>query len=63
MWYAFAPAVLNDTDSEGHKVKVAGIVLSEESGNQNVPGGISAGTVSYVHDISMRSQVSMFDVS
>ena len=51
-------AVLQETQSSEHKVKIAGIMVSEQA-----EGGINnVGAVEYVHDISTRAQNGLFEV-
>lgn len=55
-------AVLPETNSGQHKVKVSGIVVSEQAGEQ-VEGINNSDAVEYVHDISMRAKDGVYDVS
>lgn len=52
--------VSDETTSNSHKVKVAGVTISEETG---MSGGIkSEMTIEYVHDISARSKDGTFTI-
>lgn len=52
-------AVLQETHSGGNKVKVAGIMVSEQTGASQ--GIQNAAAVEYVHDISMRNKDGVFE--
>jgi hypothetical protein len=56
--------VLPDSDSGEHKVKLAGAIVSDQSGDQEGLG--NAGAVEHVHDISFRrgrgGGVGVFDI-
>lgn len=51
--------VLGETSSGDHKVKVAGMVVSEVAGVEGIKNG---GALWYVHDISMRAKDGVFEV-
>ena len=53
-------SVLTETSSSANKVKLAGVMISEESGQQ--AGIKNQMAVEYVHDISQRSKDGTFDV-
>ena len=55
--------VLNETQSGGHKVKLAAVIVSEEAGDKGNLGA-SAEAIEYIHDIvSYRNKSELvFDV-
>lgn len=58
----FACTVLPGTSSEGTKVKISGVMMSEVAGHDAGTGIRNAGAVEYTHDISARSDKGMFDI-
>lgn len=54
-------AVLQETQSGSHKVKVSGLMISELAG-EGAEGVRNCAAVEYVHDISMRAKDGKFDV-
>ena len=54
------PIVLLETSSSHNKVKIAGVMVSEESGQHE--GIQNRMAVEFVHDISQRSKDGIFDM-
>ena len=52
---------MQETSSGEHKVKIAGVMISEESGETE--GIRNHQAVEYVHDISARAKDNQFEVS
>jgi hypothetical protein len=50
--------VADKTHSGEHKVKIVGVIVSEEAGGK---GHQTAGVVGYTHDIATRGESGLFD--